>query len=189
MVLAQPGRAERRPAVKRGLASGNRRSAHKKIPSPGRGDRNHTPSLMKIVLGILTLLLVAALSGYVGWRLGMRDGISLASGDMGMTLTTYHLARKNGDIEIADRAIDHYTVNVVCNLLDGRHHFPLVSTFPSRSDKILSQLKAVWTPPKRRSLFPTPHYPHTSRMDYGHQFSLIEPAKDVTYMKRYLPPE
>ena len=137
------------------------------------------------ILLIPVFVSTIAASGYIGWYLGLRDGVSFANSEAAMAMKSYHVAHAAGDPGTAHRVIDRYTELVVCYLLDGRHSLPLYNTFPYRSDKGLADLRAAWKSPERpfdRGL----SYPYRpSYRDYRAAFEAVKPAADVKVAPRF----
>lgn len=142
--------------------------------------------MKSILIKTAAVLLVAGFSGLGGWYLGMRDGFALAYTDVSIPLVSYHIAKSKGDTQTTDRIMEDFTGDTVSYVLDGRHSFPLFRTFPYRSQSVLSQFRAVWTP-QSKYFGSRMQYPHRNPRgrDYHADFESILPAANVEIAARY----
>ena len=142
--------------------------------------------MKRILIRVVILLVVAFLSGWAGWYFGMRDGVTLAYCEVSIPLVSYQVAKSQGDTNTIDRIMEDLTGDTVSYVLDGRHSFPLYRTFPYRSEHVLSQFRAVWTPRAKHfgSMIAYP-YRKPSTRDYHAEFESIVPATNVVIAARY----
>lgn len=141
--------------------------------------------MKRILVLSAAIVFTAFISGYIGWYLGLRDGVSLSNTEAAMAVTSYHLAHSAGDSATAHRVIDSYTGLVACYLIDGRHSFPLFNTFPFMSDKSLANLRAAWKHPSRTFDRGRYYSYRTLNQDYEAKFEAIEPSADVKIAPRF----
>ena len=123
------------------------------------------------------MIVTILISGWIGWRCGMRDGITLAHCDVAIPVSRYHQAKAEGRTRDMDAAIEELTITNVGFLLDGDHSFPLFGTIPGKPQAALRSLRAVWTPLSSYSYIGGgSKYPHQSSKPHKYkEFEAIEP--------------